>query len=441
MKLKILIIILSGLVLINQAIAQEQTGTPQETVTEGFEGGSRIIISTSGPAKFSSYWLDNPPRLVVNFRTRNILSKIDNEVVVNQGVIKRITSNYSGRGRNKSLKSLTFELTQEVPYKIWQENNSIILDIQTPLSAELEAPLFFMGSEGVSGAGETTDIIIKRLEAMDATLMGVTESPAAIEIPKVKESEESLKEINKTEEEIALPKNRALPPPDNTRERKTAAGMVFSLVGLTLISGAGFFTWRRRRSYTNKKLEKLKAELQEKDKRLEQEEILRKAIERASLQKEKEYGQLRNSFESLRDPLMKMEKELSPARKKGASCAPEKPQERRSFPRLSLTRDFNKTVIIRIESPNMPKVVKSFANNISSGGLCFETKEGFKVKNPINLRLFFYGGRAPMIKIRAKTTWKKIVGEINHYGVSFSSLDEKDKSELNSYIESKMAGR
>lgn len=443
MRLKILIILLLfGFALVNQGIAQELTEVSQGAVIEEPAEGMRVIISTSGAAKFSSDWLDGPPRLVVRFLSRNILSKIDDEVIVNKGVIKRITSDYSKRGRNRSLKSLTFELTQKVPYKIWQEGDTIILDIRTPFSAA--------GKE-VYGTSTPSDIMIKRLEAMDTTLMGVTESPAAIETPGAK-AEEDLGDINKSrtltkvrdkaEEEAVSPKAEVIPPTGPTRKRKTMAGMVFSLAGLTLISGTGFLAWCRRRSHANEKLEKLKLELQEKDKRLEQEEILRKAIEKASLQKEKEYGQLRNSFESLKGPLMKMRKELSPAKKKITPLVPEKSQEgqeRRILSRLPLTKDFSRTIIIRIESPNAPQAIRSFAKDISSRGLCFETKTGLKIKEPINLRLFFYGDRVPMMKIRARIIWKKAAGDINQYGAFFGLLEEKDRLELNRYIESKMA--
>jgi len=104
---------------------------------------------------------------------------------------------------------------------------------------------------------------------------------------------------------------------------------------------------------------------------------------------------------------------------------------------LSLTKDFNKTIILRIEFPRQPHI-RSFASNISSGGLCFETRKDFKEKKPVNLRLFFYGDRVPTIKAQAQIMWKRTVGEINYYGVSLDLLEEKDKLELNEYMESKI---
>ena len=132
--------------------------------TNKISNGTRIIVTTSGPAKFSSHWLDNPPRLVVEFQTKNIVSSIGSELVVNEGVIKRITSEYYG-GTQKNLKSLTFELLKKAPYKIWQEDNNIILDIQ----ASLTAPL---GSEGreVFVKDKPREQIGRRLETIETAL-------------------------------------------------------------------------------------------------------------------------------------------------------------------------------------------------------------------------------------------------------------------------------
>jgi len=40
-------------------------------------------------------------------------------------------------------------------------------------------------------------------------------------------------------------------------------------------------------------------------------------------------------------------------------------------------------------------------------GLCFETRKEFQEKEIINLRLFFFGDRVPILKIKAKVIWKK----------------------------------
>ena len=160
-----LIIFVIGFGFISLAGAEELTQQAKITPPfQEFKDSTRIIVTTSGPAKFSSHWLDNPPRLVVEFQTKNIVSSIGSELVVNEGVIKRITSEYYG-GTQKNLKSLTFELLKKAPYKIWQEDNNIILDIQ----ASLTAPL---GSEGreVFVKDKPREQIGRRLETIETAL-------------------------------------------------------------------------------------------------------------------------------------------------------------------------------------------------------------------------------------------------------------------------------
>jgi len=402
------VILLSGFMFINQAIAQE------------IEEGTRITIATSGPAEFSSYWLDNPHRLVVEFQSRNILTKVDNEVIVNQGVIKRITSSYFGKGKNSSLKSLTFELTETVPYKIWQENNNILLDIQIPAGSE------------------PADVIIERLGVMDTVLTQMTESEVPIALEGAILEEAVSENIKEAEEVIVAPNIKALPTPAPVMEKRSILGMIYLVAGLSLISGLGLLIRRKRRLDTDKKIEGFKLKLEEKDKRLKQEEIVREAIENASLEKAKEYEQLRNSFKSLRDRMAKeglLKKKLSPEQKEKPWILGESSEKRQS-PRLNLTRDYNKTILLRINPQNEPLNIKAFASDISSGGISFESKKEFTKKDPLNLRLFFYGSQAPMVNVKAQIKWKKTEPSISYYGAGFVLLEEKDRIELSRYIES-----
>ncbi len=463
--------------------SKDSTSPVRNTEPEGLNkisNGTRIIVTTSGPAKFSSYWIDNPPRLVVEFQTKNIVSKIGSELVVNEGVIKRITSEYYG-GTQKNLKSLTFELLEKVPYKIWQEDNNIILDIH----ASLTAPL---GSEGkeVFVKDESKEQIGRRLETMETALK---------QLPVVQVQTEPPKLIAKT----------------NPPQRKTTAPIAFWLmaaaigsrtialwlmalpigkqtialwlIGLTLISSVGLLAWlfwRRYKLILDKNLAaqeiaKLKTQLQERNQLLEHEQIIRKTVESTSLQREKEFDQLKTesqkeqqlleqeqkarkiaeeglsqkekevvevkgSLESLKEVLVNkgLAKKISSPEGEGEFLISVKSSEKRQLPRLDLSKDYNRTIILRIESPDKSKSIKSFANNIGLGGLCFETRRDFEEKETINLRLFFFGDKVPILKIKADIIWKKTVLPVNYYGVSFVSIEEKDKASLSQYIESKI---
>jgi len=450
-----LIIFVIGFAFISLAGAEELTQQAKITPpVQESKDSTRIIVTTSGPAKFSSHWLDNPPRLVVEFQTKNIVSSIGNELVVNEGVIKRITSEYYG-GTQKNLKSLTFELLEEAPYKIWQEADTVILDIQTPQ----EISVFPEEGREIFAKNEPKEVMAKRLGAMDTALTKVSanhlSSGAA---PKV------ITEFTKT--------------------RRKTMSVALWLIGLTLISGLGgllfWLFWRRYKLILDKnvavqEIEKLKSQVAEKNKFLEQEEIIRKTIENTSLtrekdfeqlktesqkeqqlleqeqkarktaeealsQKEKESEQVKNSLESLKEVLVNkgLAKKISSPEGEGELWIPGKSSEKRQLPRLDLSRDYNRTIILRIESPDKSKSIKSFANNIGLRGLCFETRRDFEEKETINLRLFFFGDKVPIIKIKAEIIWKKTVLPVNYYGVSFVSIEEKDKANLSQYIESKI---
>ena len=452
------------------SLAGAEELTQQANITpsvQGFKHSTRIIITTSGPAKFSSHWIDNPYRLVVEFQTKNIVSKIVNELVVNEGAIKRITSEYYG-GTQKSLKSLTFELLEKAPYKIWQEDNNIILDIQ----ASLAVPLSNEGKE-VFVKDESTEQIGRRLETMETALKQLPVVQAQAGPPKL---------IAKTS------------PP----QRKTTAPIAFWFmalpigrqtialwfIGLTSIFSLGLLVWlfwRRYRLILDKNLAvqeifKLKTQLREQNKLFEHEQIIRKTVESTSLQREKEFDQLKTesqkeqqlleqeqkarttaeeglsqkekevievkgSLESLKEVLVEkgIAKKFTTAGKESELWIAGKSPEIREFPRLDLSKDYNRTIILRIKSVDKSKSIKSFANNIGLEGLCFETRHEFDEKEKISVRLFFFGDKVPMMRMQAKIIWSKIDTPVNRYGISFTSQEEKDKTNLSRYIEAKMA--
>lgn len=447
-----LAILVFGFILNASSMAQDLIGKHRPAVTKKTKDGTRIIINTSGPVKFISYWLDSPSRLVIEFQTRNILSKMDNEVMVDQGVIKRITSEYFGENQKRLLKSLTFELTQNAPYKVWQEADAVVLDIQTPP----EISVFPEEGKNIFATNEIKDEAVKRLKAMDMAL------------PKTLSSYPSLGATNKVVAEFS------------EVERKGVAGAVFWFMGLALIFGSGFLLWDKRKLILDKnvvaqEITKLKLELQEKNKLFEQEKAVRKTIKSTLLvkgekfdqlklelqkeakllereekvrkiiegklfQKEKEYEQLRNSFKLFKEALIKngIAKELYSPEEGRRLWVPGKSQEKRQFSRLDLSRDYNRTVILRIESQDKPRNIKSFAGNIGMGGLCFDTKKEFKENEIINLRLFFFGDKVPIMKVKGEVAWKRTASPVNYYGVSFVAIEEKHKAELSRYIESKI---
>lgn len=125
MKLKILILAGIFIFVHNMAQAMESQGK-----------FTRIAIASSDTIKYESRWLDNPPRLIIKFKTPNVFGKLVKNTSLNQGVIKNITvSYYPGAllsSERRQIKFLTFWLIQKADYKLWTESNRIFIDFKNP---------------------------------------------------------------------------------------------------------------------------------------------------------------------------------------------------------------------------------------------------------------------------------------------------------------------
>jgi len=493
-KLTLSLIIISFVIefiFINQANGKEQV-KESAIANQKVSSSLQVVISTSGTVKFDSYWLEESNRLVVEFKSPNVVSNIDEEVIVDQGVIKRITSTYFTSEKIKALKTLTFELSGKAPYKIWQKDNVIVLEIQAPPGSESlmgEISLLDLDKKKNFAAAEREEVVVQRLEAMDAVINKAagTQLPLPLEEEVVDTSETEV--IKEVKEEIGESKTKEMVPEseifitaESPEVRKSRISIMLWFVTRALICVLGFLIWWKWKLNIRDKLKKLKLGLQEKNKLLEQQQNIRKIIEKTSLQKEKVYEQLKDSFESVKSELQEksklltewenmcevLEKESSKKDREyeQLKCSfeffkeeltkkeleekevfhHEKEEfqeigrlgEKRASCRIPLTKDFNKTIILRIESLNLPRNIRCFVKNISFGGLNFETKEEFNEKDPVNLRLFFYGDQVPAMKIQAHIAWKKAVGSGKRYGVVFNSLEDEDGAGLSRYIETRI---
>ena len=97
---------------------------------------TRILIFVSGPVKYSHAMRSNPPRVVINFTSKNIFANIEEEVLINKGIIKKANAEYYPKNKKKesapALKSLTFYLAKKAPYKIIKEKEMLIVQIKAP---------------------------------------------------------------------------------------------------------------------------------------------------------------------------------------------------------------------------------------------------------------------------------------------------------------------
>lgn len=125
--MRIKIIILAGIFIFVHNFTQAMES--QEKLT-------RISIASSDAIQYEARWLDNPPRLIVKFKTPNVFGKLVKSTSLNEGVIKNITVSYYPdkilSSDRKQVKFLTFWLTQKTGYKVWSSNNKIFVDFKNP---------------------------------------------------------------------------------------------------------------------------------------------------------------------------------------------------------------------------------------------------------------------------------------------------------------------
>jgi hypothetical protein len=160
--MKVKILILAGIFIFVHNMAQAMESQGKFT---------RIAIASSDTIKYESRWLDNPPRLIIKFKTPNVFGKLVKNTSLNQGVIKNITvSYYPGAllsSDRRQIKFLTFWLSQKADYKLWSESNRIFIDFKNPA----------LGSESkqieISSIVNTIDLNSKN-QAADALLASIS---------------------------------------------------------------------------------------------------------------------------------------------------------------------------------------------------------------------------------------------------------------------------
>lgn len=407
--------------------------------------GIRIVISTSVPVEFTSQWLNSPPSLIVEFQSKNVHSKIDHEIIVNQDIIKKVTAGYYEKGQGESLKSLVFELSEKMPYKIHQAGNAILIDIETsvrPFAARFQKEIITPNEGKVE--------IAKRLAAMDKTLMQIEDDIMpqedvfrVSEFLKAAPIEKNSREIEKTDKKTVLQDIEVFLPVISPKKIPCKKALFLLIYPILLLSLGTFVTKHikyikhRVAPDYDKRFTELNSRPQEKDECLEQEEIILNAIEQEELQKEKDCQKVDKSMEALKDVLVRkgmLYRSLSSEEEK--SWMPVQFVEKRKFVRLNLSRGYNRTVLLRVESEDKFKSLKCFADNISLGGLHLEAEKEFREGELLNLRLFFFGDKVPMMRLKAEVKWVKMLPPFYYCGLSFISQKEKDKTELNRYIES-----
>lgn len=142
---------------------------------------TRVTINTSGPVQYEHYTKDEPPSIVIEFKSSNVFSYWDGVMTVNKGAIKEIHAGYYPSRTNtpQALKTLTFILNKKSPYNISQTQDSIIIEVENP-SGELSS-----GEITIPGTF-ASEIEIQKKEVMDKALLELRQEFPEEKIPLTK---------------------------------------------------------------------------------------------------------------------------------------------------------------------------------------------------------------------------------------------------------------
>ena len=198
-------------------------------------GITRVAIAISGgPVAYTDQFRENPPAIVIEFRSRNVKAQLEPLVAVNAGLIKAIQSDYYPPGR-RVLKSLTLTLAQPAAYAIAQRASQIVIDIETP--SGLLPGRMAIGGLTILGM-EARETLISRLKAMGDALQ-----QAAPPLAPVSATLKPVVVTKPVEIPQSLPEPKPVPMPGPTKGvRDFWLGLLLGIGG-SLIAVAG----RRRR--------------------------------------------------------------------------------------------------------------------------------------------------------------------------------------------------
>src|SRR4030042_312160 len=131
---------------------------------------TRISIATSDAVRYESRWMDNPSRLIIKFKTANVFGQLIDRTELNQGIIKNISVTYYPSEINsheqRRIKFLTFWLSRNTPYKIWNSKDRIFIDFKNP-SLESAKEIEISSTVNVRDLGSTEKAIAALLASFE----------------------------------------------------------------------------------------------------------------------------------------------------------------------------------------------------------------------------------------------------------------------------------
>jgi polysaccharide export outer membrane protein len=103
-------------------------------IAQDSSSATELVLSSSKPIPYKEMQLKDLPGFILSFSGENVFSNENAEAAVNKGAIKSIRYEY-GQSENQGRRPLNFmvvELTRDLPYKVLNQGNSLVIRIEHP---------------------------------------------------------------------------------------------------------------------------------------------------------------------------------------------------------------------------------------------------------------------------------------------------------------------
>jgi len=463
--------------------AQEKSNPPEIT---------QVTITTSGRADYRYFTLENPPRLVIHFESRNVFNSLfEDRQEFPEGILVSMEAQYypkpeglpaapaaqAGHPR-APLRALILTLRSPTTYQVIEEENAIevILKDTSLVTKEEGVPTELAITRVVSGPKDLSEeqhALIDTFALVKARQMTEAVQPAV-------QSQRPRSEmaygwlllliligfIGFVLRVLFMRGGRG------KKENLSVAKMIANLgelqEKLTEQEGQAkteLDTERAGKEKITQELETLRKgcaalekEKQELTQRLElqhqQETVSHREFEeklsgayakieqtQMELTTERaEKEKVLTDLKTLREDLIRVRVEahaeaVVPQKSPGGTVQPAQ-KEHREFPRIQLKKN---RILIRVQdsSQNSRQFFNSEVLNLSTGGLCTKGQTHCKFPQQSQFRLFFFGNPHPIHGIARKIWERKETPRQTLVGIAFDSISGQDRDRIRQHVERK----
>ncbi len=472
-KKRIVLILMMGLaILANPSfLAAQEKSTPPRLGEAGPPGITQVTITTSGRADYRYFTLENPPRLVIHFASKNVFNDYfqgqqGQKEEFSEGILASMEVQYypkpeglplgKAEGQTRTpLQGLILTLRSPTTYQVIEEENAIVVMLKdTSLVTKEEGiPTELAITHVVSGP---KDLTAEQKALIDTFSLAKAKQMASAVQPAVQSKRPRL--------EMAYGWLLLLPLMGfiwfvlRVLFMRGGRGKKENLSVAKMIANLGDLQEKlteqesqvRAEGETRRKTEQALGEIRSAMEQTKTELVLEKA-ERERVSKEKQglveklETQVMDEFEKrnkVEQELQETKARMEQIQTEFASENAERKKvlgelekllqkEQREFPRIELKEN---GVLIRIQT-SPEEFFNSRPLNLSAGGCCLKVASDWVFRGDVELCLFFFGNPHPIHGIARKIWERKETPRQTLVGIAFDSISEQDRSRICQYVE------